>query len=250
MKKGKKTRRVSRQHSNRTQKKKEIKREKEKSPPVSFFFSKRNNTHTHTGILSGEGASALAYKMAQRESPQIGSDFTRMSPGPSELIRRKEKKTNSKTLMEPSCVVTLIFYFCIFPLGRKKGRGKRKKTRGKTGRPTIEGGDPVDYLPKPGESLRQKPERGNSISKQTTLSPLAFHLFFIFFYIYLLLLTGDFFIFARILSVEGRGQNTHAHDSTAASLISQRYIVWTLYTNKGGVHTHWTKNKTKNSVGL
>ena len=246
MKKGKKTRRVSRQHSNRTQKK-EIKREKEKSPPVSFFFSKRNNTHGH---FVRRGASALAYKMAQRESPQIGSDFTRMSPGPSELIRRKEKKTNSKTLMEPSCVVTLIFYFCIFPLGRKKGRGKRKKQEGKrVGQQSRVETQPTIYQ-KPGESLRQKPERGNSISKQTTLSPLAFHLFFIFFYIYLLLLTGDFFIFARILSVEGRGQNTHAHDSTAASLISQRYIVWTLYTNKGGVHTHWTKNKTKNSLGL
>ena len=53
MKKGKKTRRVSRQHSNRTQKK-EIKREKEKSPPVSFFFSKRNNTHGHFVRRRGE----------------------------------------------------------------------------------------------------------------------------------------------------------------------------------------------------
>ena len=146
--------------------------------------------------------------------------------------------------------------FLHFSIRTEKGEEEReKKQEGKrVGQQSRVETQPTIYQNRANRSAKNPKEETRYRSKQLSLSsssfPLAFHLFFIFFYIYLLLLTGDFFIFARILSVEGRGQNTHAHDSTAASLISQRYIVWTLYTNKGGVHTHWTKNKTKNSVGL
>ena len=181
MKKGKKTRRVSRQHSNRTQKK-EIKREKEKSPPVSFFFSKRNNTHGHFVRRRGErfgvqnGAAGISPDWLRFHSHVAGAEW---------IDKKKRKEDQLKDSYGALVCRDPYLLFLHFSIRTEKGEEEReKKQEGKrVGQQSRVETQSTIYQNRANRSAKNPKEETRYRSKQ--LSPPSPSIYFSYFFIYI-----------------------------------------------------------------